>query len=118
MVETKTHFLNRLDILGHKHQAMSRGYTTWMRDDGLIIVKPRRQKRIMDFPLRGVFLLLLGFVFFKGFMLASVGPDTYSERVAILNNGTFVEQGGAWVMQVDPISQIIANYMGPILRYQ
>ena len=117
MVETKKHFLNRLDILGHKHQAMSRGYTTRMRDDGLIVVKPRRQKRIMDFQLKGVVLLLLGFVFFKGFMLASVGPDTYSERVAILSNGTFVEQGCAWVMQVGPISQIIANYMGPILRY-
>ena len=97
---------------------MSRGFTTRMRNDGLIVVKPRRQKRIMDFPLRGVFLLLLGSVFFKGFILASVGPDTYSERVAILNSGTFVEQGCAWVMQVGPISQIIANYMGPILWYQ
>lgn len=115
MVETKEHFNDRLNFLGRKHQAMSRGYTTQMRDDGLIVVKPRRRRGI-EIPFKGIFLLLLGFVFFKAFMLASVGPDTYGERVAILNSGTFIEQGGAWLMQADPASQIIANYMGPILR--
>jgi hypothetical protein len=36
MVETKKHFIHRLNLLGRKHQAMSRGYTTQMRTDGLI----------------------------------------------------------------------------------
>jgi hypothetical protein len=115
MVETKEHFNDRRIILARKHQAMSRGYTTQMRSDGLIVVKPRRRRRIY-IPFNGIFLLLLGFIFFKAFMLASVGPDTYGERVATLSSGTFVEQGGAWLMQPDPASQTIANYMGPILR--
>ena len=114
MVETKIQFNDRLNFLGRKHQAMSRGYTTQMRTDGLIVVKPRR--RSIDIPFKGILLLLLGFVFFKAFILASVGPDTYGERVAILNSGTFVEKGGAWVMQADPVSQVIANFMGPIFR--
>jgi hypothetical protein len=114
MVEAKKQFNDRLNFLGRKHHAMSRGYTTQMRTDGLIVVKPRR--RSIDIPFKGICLLLLGFVFFKAFMLASVGTDRYGERVAILNSGTLVEQGGAWVMQVDPVSQVIANYMGPIFR--
>ncbi|MFT4706684.1 MAG: hypothetical protein ACI9PU_000517 [Ascidiaceihabitans sp.] len=114
MVEAKKQFNDRLNFLGRKHQAMSRRYTTQMRTDGLIVVKPRR--RSIDIPFQGILLLLLGFVFFKAFMLASIGPDTYCERVAILNSGIFVEQGGAWVMQTDPVSQVIANYMGPISR--
>lgn len=114
MVETKTHFDNRLNVLGHKHKAMTRGYTTHMRNDGLIVVKELPQKK--QFPIKGLVLLLLGFFCFKGFMLAAVGQDAYAERVASLQSGTFVEQGGAWVMQADPVAQVVANYMGPILR--
>lgn len=114
MVETKDQFTIRLNALGHKHRAMSRGYTTVMRSDGLIVIKPC--KRRIQIPIKGIALLLLGFFFFKAFMIASVGVVTYGERVAILNNGTFVEQGGAWVMTPEPVSQTIANYMGPLLR--
>jgi|TARA_B110000908_G_scaffold170912_1_gene231931 hypothetical protein len=114
MVETKKHFIHRLNLLGRKHQAMSRGYTTQMRTDGLIVAKPRR--RGLEIPFKGIVLLLLGFVFFKAFMLAAIGPDLYGERVAILNSGTFVEQGGAWVMRADPMSKVIAGFMGPIFR--
>jgi hypothetical protein len=63
MVEAKKQFNDRLNFLGRKHQAMSRRYTTQMRTDGLIVVKPRR--RSIDIPFQCILLLLLGFVFFK-----------------------------------------------------
>lgn len=115
MVETKLHFNNRLRLLGRKHTKMANGYTTQMRNDGLIVVKPRRAAR-RGFPIKGLVLLALGFISFKALVLASVGPDGYAERVASLDNGTVIERGGAWVMQVDPLTQVIANNMGPVLR--
>jgi hypothetical protein len=115
MYDTREHFNNRLNNIGRKHKAMTRGYVTQMRSDGLIVVKPRQ--RGIDFPVKGVVLLLLGFFFFKAFLLAAIGPDTYGERIDKLQDGTFIEQGGAWVMQVEPVTQVIADYLGPIMRY-
>ena len=114
MFDNRQNFESRLKVIDRKNLAMANGYIADMRDDGLIVLKPYR--RTMNFPLKGMILLLIGFFFFKAFILASVGPDTYASRIEILQNGTFVERGGAWVMQVDPVSQGIANYMGPAFR--
>ena len=114
MVQNHLQFDQRVNNLGRKHRALSRGYVTRMRSDGLIVARPRRpQSRI---PLRSVILFLLAFTVFKGFMIASIGPDGYNERVAKLGSGTVVEQAGAWVMQIEPLSNAIAETMGPILR--
>ena len=115
MVNSKLQFNNRLHLLGRKHSKMANGYTTQMRADGLIVVKPRHVAR-RGFPLKGLVLLALGLFAFKALILASVGPDGYGERVAKLENGTFVERGGAWVMQADPATQVLAQLMGPVLR--
>jgi hypothetical protein len=115
MVDSKLQFNNRLRLLGRKHSKMANGYTTQMRSDGLIVVKPRRSAR-RGFPLKGLVFLALGLFGFKALILASLGPDGYGERVAKLQDGTVVERGGAWVMQVDPATQVLADLMGPVLR--
>jgi hypothetical protein len=107
-------FKNRLRRLERKHTAMSRGYDAHMRADGLIVIKPKRSAPAVSG--RAVIVFLLAFIVFKGFMLASIGIDGYDERVERLRQGTVVEQAGAWVMQRDPLSQFIAEKMGPILR--
>lgn len=114
MDQSHLQFDQRIKSLGRKHRALSRGYITRMRPDGLIVARPRRvQSRI---PLKSVILFLLAFTAFKGFMMASIGPDAYGERVVKLQNGTPVEQAGAWVMQSEPLSRMIAEKIGPILR--
>ena len=55
-------------------------------------------------------------VVFQFIYLAAVWPDLYDERVAKLDQGTFVEQGGAWAMQIDPATEYCATVIGPILR--
>jgi hypothetical protein len=115
MVESKLQFNNRLRLLGRKHSKMANGYTTQLRNDGLIVVKPRRASR-RGFPLKGIVLMVLGLFCFKALILASLGPDGYGERVAKLQEGTVVERGGAWVMQADPATQVLANLMGPVMR--
>lgn len=114
MVEGHLQFDRRLRALGRKHKAMSRGYTTRIRHDGLIVVRPKRAG--MDFPIRSVIILFVGFFLFKAFLLATMGPVTYTERLSTLSGGTQLEQGGAWVMQIDGITQGVANFIGPILR--
>ena len=114
MVETKQHFESRLRFLTRKHRRMANGYTTRLRGDGLIVVKPKRRK--MQFPLKGAVLLLIGFFAFKAFMLMSLGERTYTDRLAQLQGGTIVEQGGAWVMQPDAVTQAMVTFASTNLR--
>ncbi len=114
MDQTHLQFNQRVASLGRKHHALSHGYVARMRPDGLIVARPRRnQSRI---SLRMVVLFLLALLAFKGFLIASLGPDAYNERVGKLQNGTMVEKVGAWVMQIEPASDLIAQQIGPILR--
>lgn len=114
MNESQLLFDQRVRKLDRKHRALSRGYVSRMRADGLIVLKPRRgQARISG---RSVLTFLLAFFVFKGFLIANLGEQTYLDRVTHLQNGTLVEQGGAFLMQADPLSMLVAYKIGPILR--
>lgn len=112
--ESHADFAKRLKVLDRKHEAMNRGYTTRVRDDGLIVIKPRRRGPTISprIVLSGVFC----FFAFKAFMLSAIGPEGYGERVALLQAGTPVEQAGAWAMQADPLTQFMAETLGPVFR--
>ena len=114
MVETHDHFVARLTSLGQKHARMTHGYATKVGRDGLITVTPKRLRR--GFPLKLIMMFALGFLGLKVFMVASVGPVTYNERLAKLERGTVIEQAGAKVMAIDPVTEALASVTGPILR--
>ncbi len=114
MTDSHAEFMHRLAALDKKHSALAQGYVTQIRGDGLIVVKPKR-KRWSVSP-RAALILFIAFFGFKAFMLSALGPITYDERVDRLAAGTPIEQGGAWVMQIDPLTQMISEYIGPILR--
>jgi predicted metalloprotease len=115
MVYTKQDFEARVSTVGVRHSKLvRRGYTARVDRNGIIIaqIKPRRFR----LPVKGVMLIALGFLGFKGFMLAANGPDTYLDRLALLQNGTAVEAMGARVLAIDPATQFIADHLGPLLR--
>lgn len=114
MTESHAMFDKRLKSLDRKHQALARGYTPRVRDDGLIVLKPRR--RGFSISPRAVLMAVAGFFLFKAFMVASLGTTTYDARVDRLAIGTPIEQGGAWVMQIDPVTQFVAGQIGPYIR--
>ncbi|WP_415403848.1 hypothetical protein [Tateyamaria sp. SN3-11] len=116
MVETQAHFNKRLSTLGRKHAALANGYSTKVGRDGLIVVKAKRSKRSRFFPLKGFAGLVLGFFVFKAFMLASLGEITYNERVAKLEQGTQIEQGGAYLMQIDPATAFLSGFLEPLTK--
>lgn len=114
MGNSQTDFNRRLSVLGRKHAAMSQGYSTTTRADGLIVVKPKRAAS-RGFPIKGLLALVLGFFVFKAIMLSSLGEITYNERVAKLDQGGALEQGGAWVMQIDPATAFLAGFIEPFI---
>jgi hypothetical protein len=114
MVETQSDFRMRVGLLGRKHAEMAKGYTTVVRNDGLVVVKTKPVVTRRYVPTRGLILLVLGFFLFKSFMLASLSEITYNERVAKLGQGSLLEQAGAWVMQLDPITTYIAGWLEPV----
>ena len=105
-------FETRLSRLLRKHRAMAKGYTTVMRSDGLIVVKPKPQGAQISG--RSVLVVVVAFVLFKAMLIATLGHKVYSERVDRLGVGTPVERAGAFIMQIDPVSGAVAGQMSGI----
>ena len=116
MVNAESIFHKRLALLSRKHAAMAKGYVMRMRPDGLVVVHLKRPIARRVFPLRVLFFLGVGFCFFKALILASLGGTTYDARVAKLAQGTMIEQSGAWLMHVDPVTDLVAGVLKPIAR--
>ncbi|MEP4247256.1 hypothetical protein [Tateyamaria sp.] len=115
MSYVQPNFNKRVSALGRKHEAMTYGYKSSMRHDGLIVVKPKRRV-FWGYPFKMLLALFVGFFVFKGLMLASLGDITYNERVAKLHQGSAVERGGAWVMQIDPATKFLSGFIAPYIR--
>lgn len=112
--DEKNQFKKRLRSLERKNRAMERGFTTQLRADGLLVVKPKR--RGVTISGKAVLLFLAAFIGFKGLVLAEVGQLTYDEQIAQLSQGTIVEQAGAIVMQSDPASEFVAHHLRTVLQ--
>ncbi len=107
MSEVQIPFNKRLSAITRRHDRMRNGVYHKLAKDGLIIAHPRR--RAPRFPLKGLLLVLAAGFLFKAFLLVNLGSSTYAERVAQLQSGSFVEQGGAWLMQADPATVWLAE---------
>ena len=114
MANKRMDFDNRIEQLTERHAAMGQGYSASLRNDGLIVVQPKRMQ--FKLPVRGFVLLMIVFMCFKGFVLAALGGAGYHARLDVLRSGTAFEQAGAFVMGVDPVSQALANLLAPILK--
>lgn len=113
MSDDRMEFASRVNRLTRRHNAMVKGYTASIRGDGLIVVRPRRIQ--FKLPVRGFVLLMVVFMFFKGYMVASLGQAEYYERLSVLRLGTIFEQAGAFVMGIDPVSQAVADLLVKVI---
>ena len=106
-------FDQRLKAIVREHEKMSNGVVKTVSSDGLIVVRPRMFRP--KFPLKTLIIVLSVSFLLKGFLLAYLGDATYSERLGVLETGTAVEQVGAWVMQPDAVTEIVAEGIASIL---
>lgn len=112
MTVAQVPFQKRLRRIVREHQRMANGATHVMRDDGLIVARPRVYNP--KFPLRGLVLLIGAAVLFKGFIYATLGSATYGDRVAQLAQGSFPEKAGAWIMQPDVATLAVAQFLNAV----
>ena len=103
-------FERRMRRISRRHTKLSQGYVTSVNDDGLVVARPRR--RGSRSTLRGLALIFIVIMVFKGALYAQLGAAAYDERIDTLAGGNLVEQAGAWVMVADPITLwISANFV-------
>ena len=107
-------FDKRLRQFDRTHRRTARGHKPVMRSDGLIVV--RRRRFAPHLPVRSIVLLVFGFFLFKGLTLAHLGETRYLERLDLLNQGTIVEQSGAWAMRIDKPTVLIARQLDPFVK--
>lgn len=113
MEDTLHDFRMRQQKLRRKHERMARGYVTGIDQNGLIVQKP--DSKTGGRTLRLLAMLAAGFVGFKILLLAGLGPEQYGLHVTQLQSGSTGDQVGAWLMQIDPLSALLAGYLSPLL---
>jgi hypothetical protein len=114
MIGAKSNFDERLHKIERSGRRSAKGYAPVVGPDGLIIVRRRRSGP--NVPLRGLLYLACGFILFKSIALAQFGAQGYDDRLASMQEGTIVEQIGAWTMQADPVTLWVADKLRPFLR--
>lgn len=114
MSETFTQFEQRLNSLERKHKELANGYVAKINPDGLITIAPKDPRATLRTRL-GI-AIILGFLLFKTVTMALVGPVTYESRLDVLRDGTGPERFGAFIMQVDPITGPVAEYLRGVIN--
>ncbi|MGH1367545.1 MAG: hypothetical protein ACRBCL_02940 [Maritimibacter sp.] len=107
-------FNKRLKTIERRHKKLSSGYVRLEERNGLLVPVQRKKTR-RGFPVRGLLLTLFLFLAFKGFLLAHLGTITYVDRHALLEQGSAIEQMGAWAMRPDPLTVWISAQISPYL---
>ena len=115
MAQANVPFDKRLKRIVRRHDKIqSGGAVKTVTSDGLIVARPRVYRP--RFPLKGLLaIIVLGFLF-KGVIYATLGAEAYAERVTALQEGSVMEQAGAWIMQADPATKLIADGVSAVLQ--
>ena len=108
-------FENRVHRLLHKRVKAARTPSAAFIDqDGYVIVKAKGRARRV--PFLGLMLIALGFVALKGLMIAGMGVDIYTLRIQeLFTSSSLVTKIGAWTMQGDAVSLMLAESFQRIL---
>ena len=108
-------FEHRLQRIERGHRNISGGYVKLEERNGLLVpVKKVRSRR--GFPWRGLFLVLVVFMLFKATLLAYLGPIHYIEQHAQLEQGSIVEQAGAWILRPDAATVYLSGVIAPVVN--
>lgn len=114
MESTLNSFQERQLAVEKKHARMAQGYVTKLDPaKGVMVQQPDSKSGGLAFR---VFLSLVFAAFmFKGFVLAWLGQDKYLAELAKLEAGTGQDQIGAWLMQIDPITAQLGQFLAGLL---
>ncbi|MEL6607467.1 MAG: hypothetical protein AAFO93_01020 [Pseudomonadota bacterium] len=101
-------FDKRIGRIEKKHKQLSRGnYTTVLRDDGLMVLKPRRRYGARTLTLLAC--VAVGAIVFKAATFTMLGEATFNARVAQLAAGTPIEAQIARVVAMEPVTEWVLD---------
>lgn len=83
--------------------------------DGLVVDVAKMDTRGL-IPYKTIAMGLLIFVVMKGFLFAQIGPDEYQGRVDALQSGRSVDVAAAFLLDADPATRAIGNFVGRFVR--
>ncbi|MGR3453476.1 hypothetical protein [Pseudooceanicola sp.] len=106
-------FSARINRIERKAKAMEHGSEAKLRKDGLIELRPARRPLRRFVPVRLVLALIAAGIGYKVFLLISMGEPAYAARLAELSDGTTVNQIGATLMQIDPVTRMLTDLIAP-----
>ena len=107
-------FERRMRRINRRHSKLSQGFKTEINSDGLVVAKPH--KRRGGATIRGLLLIAVVVVLFKGFLHAQLGVTAYDDRVQRLAEGNAVEKVGAFIMAPDPITLALSYHLSSLVR--
>ncbi len=107
-------FGQRVQKINTAHRKLAGGYVTTINDDGLMVARPHRKSSHQ--MMRSLFFCLIIMMAFKAFLYAQTGEQAYLQRVALLQNGTIVEQVGGYVMYADPITVWVSGLVSTVTK--
>ncbi len=113
MAEDRAEFYDRLAAIERQRSRLSKGSVRRIGEDGLIRAYPRYESP--RFPLKGILIVIAAGIGFKALLLTQLGPVTYQARVDKLAAGSVIEQGGAILMQIDPVTAWVSAQIQPYL---
>lgn len=106
-------FQKREAALRRKHMRMAQGYVTKLDKTGLIIQQP--DSKMGGTAWRLLLRSTVLFMAFKVLVLAALGTETYAGHLEPLAQGSVHEKAGAWLMQIDPVTAMLAQALAPLL---
>lgn len=113
MSDALTNFRKRETALRKKHMRMARGFRTRMNRNGVIEQVPIN--RSGGFVMGLLFRMVLVVFVFKVMAVTWLGEPRYEDHLSNLSNGAFYEKAGSWILQIDPVTQKLAQFLTPAL---
>ena len=98
----------------NRHRELSRGYVTRLGTNGVISHQPMSHIRDV-FPVKALVLPFALLFFLKACVVTILKEDVFAAQVALLREGNLIEQIGAFLMQIDPITWAIAQVLGLVI---
>ncbi len=100
--------------LSRKSRKRSSGYRTLVDANGVIHVVPREVERL-SLPVVPLVMLAALLLVFKALAMANVGLNDYLHKLSILEGGTFLERGAAYILHPDPATIWVYDAIRPLM---
>ena len=100
-------FMERMRRIVERHRKLERGFEPEVLPDGLVVAKPKPPSH--HFVLRSFFACLIVLLGFKIFLLARLGPESYQQRLDLMNERGTLHRIGAYVMYPDGLTRLLAG---------